>query len=378
LKIILVIRKLTGSFAEKKAIMSLRFSLCLTLFFLIATPPLRGEGPPWKFSTDEGKRSATIGFLAQPQFEALTKADGTGTANSLFLRRFRLIAGGKISPKLSYFVESDAANLGKLGTNGKRTSDFYLQDAFLTYAFRPEIQLDAGMLMVAVSHNSGQSAASLMSVDYGAYSFLASDPTHGKFGRDYGVQVRGYIKKHFEYRLGGFRGHHIPNPRFPHRYTARFVWYPFEPDTGFFYTGTTLAKKRIVAIGGGIDRQNDYGTSSVDFFVDQPLGGGSSITLQADFIHYNGGTTFASLPHQSTWLLEGGYYLHRAKLGPYVQLSTRDFANPRLADDKKFSGGLAYWLSGHKLNIKMGIGRLLKDGAPDRTQFVLQTQFFYY
>jgi hypothetical protein len=357
--------------------MSCRLIL-LSAAFLIAVPPLRASGPPWKFSFDEGRRSITFGFLAQPQFESLAKIGGSGTSNNLFLRRFRLIAGGKVTPKFSYFVESDAANLGKTGVDGMRITDFYLQDAFVTYAFRPEVQLDAGMLLVAVSHNSGQSAASMLAVDYGSYSFLASDPTHGKFGRDYGIQLRGYIKKHFEYRIGGFRGHHAPNPRFPHRYTGRFVWYPFDDDPGFFYTGTTLAQKRIVSIGAGFDRQNDYSTCSADVFVDQPLSHGDGVTFQADYIHYNGGTTFESLQKQDTWLMEAGYYWRKAKLGPYVQLSTRDFANPRLADDKKIQGGLAYWLNGHRMNVKFGLGRLLKEGATDRIQFVIQTQFFYY
>ncbi len=363
---------------EKKTNMLSRIPLCVTALLLAAAGSLRAEAPPWKFSFSEGKRSVTFGFLAQPQFESLTKPGGFGTANNLFMRRFRLIAGGKLSRKLSFFVESDAADLGKLGADGNRTTDFYLQDAFLTYAFRPELQLDAGMLLLAESHNSGQSAASLLPVDYGPYSFLASAPAHCKFGRDYGLQFRGYLLNHFEYRIGGFRGHHAPNPGFPHRYTARFVWYPFEIDSGFFYTGTTLAQKHIVSVGAGFDRQNDYAAWSVDFFVDQPLRGGDGVTLQADYIHYDGGTTYESLPRQNTWMLEGGYYLRRAKLGPFLQISNRDNTDTQLADESKIQGGIAYWAKGHRMNVKLGVGRLLKDGTADRTQLVIQTQLFYY
>ncbi len=356
----------------------MRLALCVTAFVIAAADPLIASGPPWKFSFDEGKRSISFGFLAQPQFESLTKPDGSGSTNSLFMRRFRLIAGGQVSQKLSFFVDSDAANLGKLGVDGERTTDFYLQDAFVTCAFRPELQLDAGMLLVAVSHNSAQSAATLLPVDYGSYSFLASDPTHGKFGRDYGIQLRGYVKKHFEYRIAGLRGHPAPEGGFPYRYTGRLVWYPFDVDAGFFYTGTTLGQKRILSVGAGFDRQNAYTSSSVDFFLDQPLRAGDGVTLQADFIHYDGGTTFESLPKQNTWMLEGGYYLRRAKVGPFMQFSNRGYSNLRLADDNKIQGGIAYWANGHRINVKLGIGRLLKDGAPDRTQFVIQTQLFYF
>ena len=141
---------------------------------------LQAAGPPWKFTLADGKTSVSLGFLAQPQFEALEKPNASGYSDNLFLRRFRLIAGGKINSKLSFFVESDAANLGKQAADGTRTADFYLQDAILTYAFRPEFQIDGGMLLVPVSHNSQQSGASLLPVDYGPYSFLSSDPTHCK------------------------------------------------------------------------------------------------------------------------------------------------------------------------------------------------------
>ena len=335
-------------------------------------------GPPFKFVLHHEDSSITFGFLAQPQFESLDQAVGTGKANSLYLRRLRFIAGGKINPKLSFFVESDSANLGKIGPDGRRTADFYLQDAFLTYKFRPEIQIDAGMLLVAASHNSGQSAATLLPIDYGAYSFLASDPTHSKYGRDYGVQARGYISNHLEYRLGAYRGNQDVDSQFPFRYSGRLVWYPLETDTGFFYTGTTLGKKKIIAIGTSFDRQGDYSSNAIDLFIDHPIRSRDALTFQADYMRYDGRTTFLTLPKQDTWLLEASYYFGQVRLGPFMQFASRDFANPRTADDSRLQGGILYWIMGHRLNIKAGIGRLHKDPASDRLQFVLQTQFFYY
>lgn len=350
--------------------------LCAALSLLIE--PLVAAGPPWKLTLAEGKTAVSLGFLAQPQFEALEKPNASGHSNNLFLRRFRLIAGGKINSKLSFFVESDAANLGKQAADGTRTKEFYLQDAYLTYAFRPEFQLDGGMLLVPVSHNSQQSGASLLPVDYGPYSFLSSDPAHCKVGRDYGLEARGYIRKHFEYRLGAFRGHRDSDASFPFRYAGRLVWYPFDVDSGFFYTGTTVGQKRIFALGTSFDRQGHYSSNAVDLFIDQPLKGGGAVTLQADYIRYNGRETFPMLPQQNAWIVEGSYYIRAVKLGPYIQAASRNYTEPGLADDKKVQGGLIYWARGHRLNIKMGVGRLLKDGAPDRFQFVLQTQLFYY
>jgi len=44
---------------------------------------------------------------------------------------------------------------------------------------------------------------------------MASDPTRSKIGRDYGLQARGYIKKHFEYRVGVYRATETMTGSFP-------------------------------------------------------------------------------------------------------------------------------------------------------------------
>ena len=178
--------------------------------------------------------------------------------------------------------------------------------------------------------------------------------------------------------MGLYRGNRNHDGEFPYRYMARFVWYPLEADTGVFYTGTTHGQKKIIALGASFDRQGNYSANSVDFFLDHPVKNGDAVTIQADFTRYDGGTSFTTLPKQNDWLLEGSYYFKKARLGPYVQFASRDLDNPSSADDRKIQGGVAYWIQKHRLNIKAGYGKLLKDGSPDRSQFVVQTQFFYY
>jgi len=356
------------------------YFVCFVSFLLVSCiQPAFAQAPPWKFVANDGNTSVTFGFMAQPQFESLENSSAVGkNNNSVFLRRFRFIAGGKITSKMSYFIESDSPNLGKKLSDGTYNAEIFLQDAYVNYAFRPEFQLDGGMLIVPVSHNSAQSAASLLPIEYGTYSFLASDPTLSKNGRDYGLQARGYFKKHLEYRIGMYRGNRNHDGDFPYRYTARVVYYPFQADTGFFYTGTTLGQKRIVGIGASFDRQHTYSANGVDLFVDLPVGKGDAFTAQADFIRYDGGSTFASLPQQNTWTLESSYYFKKARLGPFFQFSSRDYTKPGVADDKKAMGGIALWPMKHKVNVKLGFARIFKTNAPTRTQFVIQTQLFYY
>ena len=142
---------------------------CLLFIGIVVLPcarPIHAEGPPWKFTLNEGKTSVSFGFLLQPQFESLENTAGTDSSEDVFFRRIRFIAGGKINSKLSFFVESDNPNLGKKAANGERINEFFLQDAYVGYAFRPEFQLEGGMILVPISHNAGQSAASLLRIPH--------------------------------------------------------------------------------------------------------------------------------------------------------------------------------------------------------------------
>lgn len=335
---------------------------------------------PWQINSKDGRSSLALGFLVQGQAEVVRSESETGDSQDLFLRRFRLIAGGKATEKLSFFVESDSPNLGKGSPSGSKGDEqIFFQDIILTYAFKREFQLDAGLLLVAASHNGGQGATSLLPVDYGPYSFLASEPTGSRAGRDYGMQARGYLSHdHFEYRMGVFQGYRNPGSTNPFRYAGRFVWYPFEAETGFFYSGTSLGTRKILALGAGFDAQRDYSAKSVDLFYDGPLPGGDGLTVQAGYTRYDGGTAFPQLPPGHVWLVEAGYYDRSTRLGPFAQLSGRLFDDPALPDTGKYQGGLAYWASGHRLNLKLGVARLQGEPGKDSWQVVLQGQVCVY
>jgi hypothetical protein len=362
---------------EKHAI---RRVLCTTLVLLSLPLVLQGADHPWQITSADNRSSVAFGFLAQGQAEWLTNPRSGNTSQNLFLRRLRLITGGQWNNNLSFFIETDSPNLGKAMADGSKFAErIYLQDAILSYRFRDEFQLDGGLLLFPVSHNTGQAATTLLPVDYSPYSFLASDPTDSRVGRDYGLQARGYLyRKHFEYRLGTFQGRRGTSASAPFRYSGRAVWYPFEADTGFFYTGTTLGTRKILALGASFDCQQDYHTWAADFFYDQPLFAGDGLTLQAGYTRYDGGTTFPQLAAQQDWLLESGYYFHRAKLGPFLQFAGQRFSSPTGRNSSKYLGGLAWWHSGHRFNLKLGVGRVASGGDPARIQVVLQSQIFLF
>jgi len=339
----------------------------------------------WQVANADGTQTLKLGVLLQPQAELIDTADAEDTSQNLFLRRARILLGGTYSERWSFFLETDSPNLGKGRSDGTKTNDFFIQDVFVTYSTGDAFKIDAGMMLMPLSHNHETSAAALLPVDYGPFTFLASDPTTSKVGRDYGIEARGYVfDKHLEYRVGAFQGFRGSDATGgagsePFRMTARAVWYPFEAETGYFYTGTSHGAKKILALGATYDVQSDYSTIAADLFYDQPLAGGA-LTFQADWARLDGEDFLTSLPEQDTWLIEAAYYCKKHRLGPFVQLASRSFAleDASHPEEERMQGGLAWWVSAHKINLKAAWTRLTKDGAPDRDQALLQMQVFWY
>jgi len=236
------------------------------------------------------------------------------------------------------------------------------------------------MILIPLGHNHNQSAATLLPVDYGPYSFTESAPTGARVGRDYGFQFRGYpLKQHLEYRLGVFQGVRGADNSNTFRVAGRAVWYPFAADTGFFYGGTYQATRRVVAIGAGFDTQKEYHSYAADAFIEQPLNGGEQgFTAQVNWMRFDGGTFLTTLPKQDTLLVEAAFHLMKGRVSPLVQYSRKNLDNPLLADQSAWQAGVALWMAGHQRNVKITAGRQHVANQNDRTQVLVQLQIFYF
>ncbi len=344
------------------------------LLLLLAAVPVQAQ---WQLTSPDGSSSIKFGFLAQMRAESLDT--GADTAQNLFFRRLRLLAGGKLTDKLTFFMETDSPNLGKAGAGGtKDAGDIFIQDFVVTYKPASDaFNLDTGMLLVETSHNSNQSAVSLLAVDYGAYSFVSSGPIDARVGRDYGVRARGYLANdHFEYRAGVYQGKRGAAADNSFRFAGRVVYNVFAAEKGLYYSGTNLGKKQILSFGVSADHQEDYDAYAGDVFWDQPLAGGNGFTFQADWINYDGDVFLPTLPKQDDGLVEVGFYSAATKLLPFVQYATRNFDDPAQGDEDQLQVGIGYMFRGHNGNLKFSYGRLSKDGTSDRDQLWLNFQTF--
>jgi hypothetical protein len=361
---------------------------CLALITIaLAFACVRTASAQWQVESKDGKANVKFGVLAQPQLEVLQTADDSAYSQNLFLRRLRLLFGGKIADKWTFFVETDSPNVGKASPDrianplgAKDTGFIYLQDAFVTYDRSVAFKVDSGMILTPLGHNHGQSAATLLPVDYGPFTFADTGPLTERVGRDYGVQLRGYpLNQHFEYRLGVFQGVRGTEARNELRVAGRGVWYPFAADTGFFYGGTFHAARRVVAVGAGFDRQEQYRAYAADVFVEQPFNGGQhGLTAQFNWMRFDGRAFLKVQPKQDAYLVEAAAHFAKGRLSPFVQWARKDFDQAALGDQSYWQAGMAYWMAGHQRNLKFSAGRQHTEGAPDRTQVLVQLQIFYY
>jgi hypothetical protein len=333
----------------------------------------------WK-SADE-KMTFKVGLLGQLQTESADVAGTDDTAKNLFIRRARILMNFTLGEKLSVFLDTDSPNLGKSNAAGvKDAGDMFIQDFVVGYKFSDDFTVEGGMILPVTSYNHGQSAATLMPVDYGPYTFVESAPLGARVGRDYGVQARGYLAKddRLEYRVGLFQGSRGVNATNSLRTNLRLMYQFFTPQKGLFYRGTSLGKTKTVAIGGSWDQQEEYDSLAFDLFADLPLAGGNGLTFQVDYVQADGDVFLAGLAEQTDLLAELGFYIASSKLMPFLQYAEQDFDDAALVDQEKLSFGLGYFPSGHNHNLKLSWSRIEPAVGDPLNQINLQWQVFQF
>lgn len=321
-----------------------------------------------------------LGVLGQFQADWLEDPVNDDTTQNLFVRRVRLLFGGQVAKNVTFFVETDAPNLGKTLPGGKNISpSLVVQDAYGEFKLHNAFALNAGLMFVPFSRNSVQSAATLLPIDYGAYTFSTSGPTQSTIGRDTGFQAKGYLlANRLEYRLGAFQGVRDANSHRSFRYVGRLQYQLLEPETpGFFYTGTYLGTKKVAAVAVAFDTQDDYHAYDADAFVDHPLGPGA-ITAQLAWNRIDGGSTLLTLPKQNVVLFEVGYFVRELKITPVLQFTNRGVVDANVGDETRWSVGVNYWWAGHNVNIKAAYNRIDPRVSAAQNGFTIQLQLFYF
>jgi len=316
-----------------------------------------------------------------------------GYQQNLFIRRFRLLFGGQIAKDVTFFAETDNPNLGKaVGTTSKSLgSGFILQDAFVEWKIANEFILDGGLILIPLCRNCNESAASQLTLDYGSFSFLENGPTQSSVGRDTGFQAKGYLfGDHLEYRAGAYQGFRQAGSRNAFRFAGRLMYAFLDVEKGPFYAGTYLGKKKVFTIGASYDTQNDYKAYGVDAFLDLPVGKGNGVTVEMDYIRYDGGVTFTALPKQDTFLGQAGFFFGGPKLMPFFRYESQSFSEAvrKVNNTQNIQAGLTWYPYGHNFNLRAAYTSRARPKTPSTnpvtakvettSEFTLQVQLFYF
>ena len=259
----------------------------------------------------------------------------------------------------------------------------YIQDAYFTYNQGDAFKVDAGMIMVPLGHNHNQSAATLLPVDYGPYTFLEVVAHGRRVGRDYGVQLRGYPpKQHLEYRLGvfqGVRGAEAPQ-RVPRGGPRRLV--------PLCRRHRVLLRRHLPGEPSGCGRSAPASTPRRATTPTPPTCSSSSrfnegehgLTAQVNWMRFDGGDVPRRAAEGRTSIeVEAGFHFvqgedSRRWCSTRSGLRQSGHARP----EQRGRRASAYWMAGHQRNIKVTAGQQHTDGQPDRTQVLVQLQLFYF
>ncbi|NTV46974.1 MAG: hypothetical protein HGB11_10755 [Chlorobiales bacterium] len=320
--------------------------------------PQQPTAPPQEVTPkEEFKPSVRFGTFiqaqAQLQQEQITAVqDDAGRTqhwgHQFQLRRARIYADGALAKDLTFFTQLEiTGRLGSvnggtgvkntmvpsqqtnLGTSKTNAISFGLLDAYVVYKVMPELNVIGGLQNVAVWRYGGlQSGTRLMMVDAPSTSASPFDAAFTTFGaRDLGVTLRGFVlDEKLEYRAGIYEGQSFTNNYSPVRTTVRLNYNFMDAEKGFLYQGTALGKGQFLSVGGGVDNQSGYFGFAVDFYIDQPVMDGASLTVSGAFGRYHGtGDMAGYFPTQQMLFAEAGLFFKDYNLQPVVKFEWNKF-----------------------------------------------------
>jgi Phosphate-selective porin O and P len=343
--------------------------------------------------------SLRFGALIQPTYEAFQDPVSEGYSQNWYLRRVRFLMTGNLAPNVSIFFQTDDPRVGNSGVTGDKNvnTGFLVQDAWAQWGFLGEkMQLQAGEFLVPTVRQPLTSVATFLALDLPTWTFNQNTLLKGNGGRDYGVGLNGYLlDDHLSYRTGIFDGARnasttvngatVAGSRNPPRIAGRIQYDVFDPEKGYTYQGTYLGKKKVLAVAFTAEGQGDYKGIGGDAFFDWPIGN-DCVTVEGDYLHFDGHHAFSALPRQETFYGNAGYYFDAFKIQPFMRYERLNFGatenEPK--EQERVGGGLNYYVAGQNFKITGYYEKIIPKvqaataAIKNTNRFVIQIQGFYY
>lgn len=282
-----------------------------------------------------GDASLNINLQLQAWVQSIenTSPSTTGWNTQVFMRRIRPIISGDITKEFHFFFQLDSPNFGRNSVPGVApsatdptglTGRVLVQDAQLIYEPTPGIFIEAGELLLPLSHNQVQSTTSFVTLDLHSNTIRfpgATAPNQATNGlRELGVATRGWLlDKRLGFRFGVYNG--VRGTPGPYDATAPASLAGVNPDgvpqiggylhwnfldseeRGWLYQGVYFNDKPILSIGAGAGFQpkairnqpgftttpQDWRALAADIYAAVPPAPDQEIIFQFDYYNYDFG-----------------------------------------------------------------------------------------
>ena len=270
----------------------------------------------------DGDTALNVGYWGQAWYQYVGDFDRDGDGvwdddlNDFMVRRTYFNIGGTVTRELSFFVHYAGDRIGQEGLDNPSMglgSGLALRDAWVNYKLHGnDFMVQVGRMYIPFTRNYGTTSTKALlttELDWGQGGLRSGIFYPSKVGRDDSVTFWGnVVEDKLQYRLmiGEGAESAATNPDDSLRFAGRLSFNLFDPETKWFNAGTYLGKKKILAVGGGFDFQQDlimggnkcnYEAYTCDIHLDLPMEK-AAITAEAAYITIRnsvGGVTWSDL-----------------------------------------------------------------------------------
>ncbi len=390
----------------------------MCLFFLLLWPSLVWSLEVYK----KDDISLSIGFWGQAWYQYVSDFDTedenewNDDLNDFMVRRAYFYIKGTATPWFDFFVHFAGDRLGQDEKGGFKDDDgkglgsgLALRDGWARIKLLDDdFMVQMGRMYVPFTRNYGTTSTKSMltlDLDWGQGGYRSGIFYPQNVGRDDSLTLWGNIlEDRLQYRFmvgeGVEKDESERNPDDNLRFAGRISYNFFDREKSWFNSETYLGKKRVLALGLGLDYQEDlilsgqeedYFAWTADIFYDQPTKNGA-LTCAASYIDIDNAVNGITWTHLSSgndgqiYSAKTGYLFDKkigpGKFQPYIHYDYFDVDESGTDDSQFYGVGLNYYLKGPANKISLEVSFMdqedeLDDTSPiqDHTMFILQTAF---
>lgn len=306
------------------------------------------------------------------------------------LRRFKLMAGGNLGPRIQWYVQGLFKDGNAAVTDGRA----YFQEAWIRYAWRKQIQFVLGQFKPPFGRERFTPDFEIATMDRSLVTdtLTPDGPYIDSFYRDRGVQIDGELHKRLRYAVGIFDGRgarhqfHGVGPMIVGQAVIRVVQdrrvaqEPLSLQIGGAYGARWGSDLPFRSCCRALEAELSHFRGSDRRWQLEASADWGDVSVRAEYIHAQ--LHFAGRP--SLGYAAAGYYIQGSKyLAPKWQVVLKHEAldpNDRVSNDKDLrqtTAGINYYIRQNRIKIMTGyVHRAERVASIGNDLVQVQMQYF--